>query len=520
MNAGISARLITTPIYYANGPPHIGHLYSTVLADAFHRYQRLLGRKSILTTGTDEHGSKIQKKAMDTQQDPRVYVNHISSQYRALFEECQIDFQDFIRTTDSSHLETVQQTWSKMSENGFISKKQHSGWYCLPDEAFVPEDQTELVNGNMRTSKESGHPLEWTEEDNYTFSVCQFQETIHKWLKDNRIVKPHLFMGSLDSLFSSPIPDLSLSRPTSRVSWGIPVPQDPTQTIYVWFDALLNYLTMGQKHNIWPADVHVVGKDILKFHAIYFPAFLLANDLALPKRIFCHSHWTVDHKKMSKSLNNVVDPRQAMSITGPEGLRYYLLRQGVPGYDNNFDEDKLVHYFNQELADTLGNLLSRCTGAKLNPEQIRKPVNQELLDLALLSPLARKIVESQERLPNQVTECFEEFNFYQGITAIMDLLRATNTFVHEEQPWKMKDNPSRRDLVIHLSLESLRIAGILLQPIIPVTRIRVLVSAIPRHPVFGSGVVVSQRKNLGTISYTIVSFFGPNHLLIPQTCLT
>lgn len=420
-----------------------------------------------MTTGTDEHGSKIQKNAAEAQQNPGVYVTQISAQYQALFKDCQIDFKDFIRTTDPVHIQTVQKAWTNMSRKGLISKKKHAGWYCLPDESFVPEDQTELLNGNVRTSKESGHPVEWTEEDNYIFQISQFQEAINKWLRDEKIITPHLFTSSLDSLTSSPMPDLSLSRPTSRVSWGIPVPQDPTQTVYVWFDALLNYMTLGQKHKIWPADVHVVGKDILKFHAIYLPAFLLANDLALPKRIFCHSHWTVDHKKMSKSLNNVVDPRQAMSATGPEGLRYYLLRQGVPGNDNNFDVDKVVHFFNLELADTLGNLLSRCTGLKLNPEQIRKPVNEPLLNMAPLSNLAGNVVERQQSLPREVGECFEEFNFYQGITSVMNLLRDTNAFVHDEQPWKMKDDTSRRDLVIHLSLESLRIAGILLQPIIP-----------------------------------------------------
>eukprot|EP00095_Tigriopus_kingsejongensis_P012068 maker-scaffold60_size442463-snap-gene-0.25 protein:Tk12068 transcript:maker-scaffold60_size442463-snap-gene-0.25-mRNA-1 annotation:"AGAP002383-PA" len=454
---------ITTPIYYASGPPHIGHLYTTTLADAYHRFQKIQGHNSILSTGTDEHGYKIQKKAWEKQMKPKLYVDQISKQYSDLFTQSRIDFTDFIRTTDPRHCEKVQELWRHMSERGLIHKKQHQGWYCVPDETFVPEEQTESNERDERISKESGHPVEWTQEDNYVFNIADFQDQIRDWLHQQSVITPKLFLSSLDSLLAVKIPELSLSRPTSRVSWGIPVPDDPSQSIYVWFDALLNYLTVGESHGTWPADIHVVGKDILRFHAIYLPAFLMANGLDLPKRLMCHSHWTVGGKKMSKSLGNIVDPHEAMAQVGAEGLRYYLLRQGVPGTDNNFDQDKVLHYFNHELADTLGNLLSRSGGKKVNKAQVRQPFDPDLLQ----SPLGRSIRDMWHQMGDQVGHSYEDFNFYQGITTIMDLLRNTNGFFDEQKPWTIKDESPEKDLTVQVSLESLRRAGILLQPIIP-----------------------------------------------------
>ncbi len=321
-------------------------------------------------------------------------------------------------------------------------------------------------------SLESGHPVEWAEEENYVFKLEPFRERITKWLDDQDAIKPSIFKGHLQMFLSDEMPDLSVSRPRSRLKWGIPVPGDDSQTIYVWLDALVNYLTVAGYPDLdrikrsWPPDCHVIGKDILKFHAIYWPSFLMAAGLELPRRILCHSHWMVNDEKMSKSKGNVINPNDLMEKFTSEGLRYILLREGVPHSDGNYADGKMVNYLNNELANTLGNLLSRTTGAKVNLEQKFYSYND--INPDLFNKEARDLMDYAEGLTIIVCRHYSDFNYYQGIDAIMECLRRTNAYVQNEKPWELKKtNPERLKAVLCLSLECLRVCGILLQPIVP-----------------------------------------------------
>ncbi|WAR28915.1 SYMM-like protein [Mya arenaria] len=381
---------VTTPIYYVNAAPHMGHLYSSVIADATARYQRLKGADVMFSTGTDEHGLK----------------------------------------------------------------GDYEGWYCVSDEAFLGADdvvdRTDKHGNTIKVSVESGHQVTWMKEDNYMFSLSRFKDQLHAWL------------------------DKDVSRSKSRLTWGIP--------IYVWLDALLNYLTVTGYPDTavfpWPPDVQVIGKDILKFHAVYWPAFLTALGLELPKKIFCHSHWMVDGVKMSKSLGNVVDPMALKDKYSAEVLRYYLLREGVPQNDGNFNEKVAIEYVNSDVVNTMGNLLSRCTGTSLNPDQIFPRRNTDVYQ-SRFNTAERETFENLEMLTETVDNYYKELNFYKGIESVMSYLRWANSVVTVHEPWKLAKSQEEGDkayvkTVIHIALETLRVGGILLQPVIPDIAARLL----------------------------------------------
>lgn len=326
-----------------------------------------------------------------------------------------------------------------------------------------------------KISLESGHPVEWAAEENYIFQLEPFKDRIRDWLDQNAVIKPKVFRNHLQMFLSDDetMPDLSISRSSSRLSWGIPVPDDPSQTIYVWLDALINYLTVSGYPDSsssvmcssWPPDVQVIGKDILKFHAIYWPAFLMAAELELPKRILCHSHWTVNYEKMSKSKGNFIDPLELIQ-TGctSEGLRYFLLREGTPHSDANYNEDKMKNYLNSELANTLGNLLNRTTGKSVNLDQSTYDYNPDYTSVE-----GDDLIQCCEELSGKVEQHFEDFNYYLGIDEIMECLRRANGLVQAEETWNLKKSGQLEKLgaVLHLAIESQRVCAILLQPIIP-----------------------------------------------------
>ena len=461
---------ITTPIFYVNAKPHIGHIYSVLLADARARFQRLRNREetgTIFSTGTDEHGLKIQQAASGSgHQSVKDFCDQVSGGFRKTFKDFNVECDDFIRTTEERHIQTVQHCWRQLQSRGFLSKKSYQSWYCVQDESFLTEHQ---IDKDKKISLESGHPVEWGEEENYTFPLNTFKHGIQSWLNSSEVIKPKVFKSNLDMFLKDDLPDLSVSRSSKRLSWGIPVPDDPSQTIYVWLDALVNYLTVaGYPHELscWPPDCHVIGKDILKFHAIYWPSFLMALDLPLPRQILCHSHWTVNDEKMSKSKGNVVDPNElAEKIASHEGLRYFLLREGVPHSDGNYSEQQLVNYLNNDLANTLGNLVNRITSQSVNVDQAFTNAEKLVIDSVEAEHVARRL----EDLVANVSRHYEDFDFYLGINDIMDCLRRTNAFVQAEKPWELKKsgNFQRLSTVCNLSIESLRICGILLQPIVP-----------------------------------------------------
>ncbi|KYB25592.1 Methionine--tRNA ligase, mitochondrial-like Protein [Tribolium castaneum] len=472
---------VTTPIYYVNASPHIGHLYSSVIADALYRWQQVLGAgKFKFSTGTDEHGSKIQQAAHKNNTNPSDYCTRVSSDYKRLSEVFSISYTDFVRTSDEEHKKCVHKFWNVLKNKGKIFSSKYAGWYCISDESFLTESQLkEKVGPDGRKtiiSGESGHPVEWIEEVNYMFPLGSLQDDVKYWLRSENAVRPAKFQKILlDMVSKGPLPDISISRPASRVHWGIQVPDDETQTVYVWLDALVNYLTAAgyshaSLHQIWPPSVQVIGKDILKFHGIYWPSFLIAAGLDPPLSILCHSHWTVDGEKMSKSKNNVVCPFQRSEIYSSDGLRYFLLREGVAHSDGNYSDTKVIRILNSELADTLGNLLSRCCGTALNPHQTFPKIEASAFESVASSDVTKKLIEDVATLPDVCMGHYSNFNFYKAVDRVIATLHQANLFFETFKPWELKKESAKTrelDVVLHLTLETLRVCGILLQPIIP-----------------------------------------------------
>uniref|UniRef100_A0A0B6ZGL7 Methionine--tRNA ligase, mitochondrial n=1 Tax=Arion vulgaris TaxID=1028688 RepID=A0A0B6ZGL7_9EUPU len=325
---------VTTPIFYVNAAPHIGHLYSCLLADASTRWRSVKGETTFFATGTDENGLKIQQAAAFANLDPQIFCDTISHKFQSTFDTAGIQYARFIRTTDPAHRDAVHHFWAKLVDRGHIYQGSYRGWYSVSDEAFLSQDDIEdktLPDGSMiKVSKDSKHPVSWTEEKNYMFRLSNFQQDLLYWLNSapiHPIQYEQIVRHDIQNL-----QDLSVTRDRNRLSWGIPVPGDDSQTIYVWLDALVNYLTVTNFPNTgwgpWPPDHQIIGKDILRFHAVYWPAFLIAAGLEPPKKLIVHSHWMVENVKMSKSLGNVVDPVEKMSVFGVDGFRYFLLNEG------------------------------------------------------------------------------------------------------------------------------------------------------------------------------------------------
>ncbi|XP_050521203.1 methionine--tRNA ligase, mitochondrial [Daktulosphaira vitifoliae] len=466
---------ITTPIFYVNANPHIGHLYSALIADASARFQKLCNPSInvIFSTGTDEHGLKVQRAAEANKVSVENYCQNISNYYETTFRKFNISHSSFIRTTSKKHNVSVQHFWKRLQPH--IKKGKYNGWYCTADETFLSEDQIEIING-MRVSKESGRPVEWTEEDNYKFDLRPFKEKLVDWLNHQERIKPKIFhdilLREINYLY-----EISLSRPKHRVNWGLTVPGDDTQTIYVWLDALVNYLTISGYPEIkmWPPDVHICGKDILKFHGIYWPIFLLAAGLKLPKQIFVHSHWKVNDEKMSKTKGNVVDPIEASHLYTESGLRYFLLREGTAHSDGNYSDLKIRRILNAELADTMGNLLNRCCGKAINPNMIYPDLDSIAIEKLLLDSKFKELNTRLNILSNTVGNHYEELNFYKGIDEIIATLQCCNRFFEYNKPWQLAKNDAiKLSCVLHITLETLRISALALQPIIPALTNKIL----------------------------------------------
>lgn len=449
--------------------PHIGHLYSALIADASTRFQKLLNPSLniIFSTGTDEHGLKVQKAAESSNLSVENYCKQISCSYRTTFDKFDISHTSFIQTTTENHKKCVQHFWNKLQPH--IKKGKYSGWYCTADETFLSQDQIELVN-NIRVSKESGRPVEWAEEDNYKFDLRPFKNHLQNWLDKPDRIKPKVFHEILNREVND-LYEISLSRPKSRVSWGILVPGDSTQTIYVWLDALVNYLTVSGYPNTehWPPNVHICGKDILKFHGIFWPIFLIAAGLKPPKQIFVHSHWKVNDEKMSKTKGNVVDPIDAGRQYTESGLRYFLLREGTAHSDGNYSDLKIKRILNSELADTLGNLLNRCCGKAINPNLDYPKLDLAAFERLLIDSYFVELNKKLECLSDIVGGHYEDLNFYKGIDEIITTLQCCNRFFEYNKPWKLvKHDVNKLMCVLHVTMETLRISALALQPIVPV----------------------------------------------------
>lgn len=468
--------MITTPIYYVNAAPHIGHVYTTIIADAMTRWFRLRKIDAFMMTGTDEHGQKVAQSAEAKGITPKQFCDIVSAQFRNMFDQMGCAYDYFIRTTDQNHEEAVRVMWKRLADAGLIYKGAHEGWYSITDECFYTDlqvrDDVDASGKPCKRSVETGAVCEWHREENYLFRLSAFQSEVAKWLEASSaaVVPAHRY-HEVVSFVAGGLRDLSVSRSKATTKWGIEVPGDEKQLIYVWLDALTNYLTAsgfpqkeGQPDWMWPCDYHVVGKDILKFHAIYWPAFLSGAKIALPKRIVAHGWWTKDRQKISKSLGNVFDPLEVASRFGLDCLRFFLLREASIGADGDYSDSSMVRIVNNDLADVLGNLVLRCTSSKIVPAQVVPQAGS-------FTAADQQIIGRLNRLPGTVDHFFVvECEFQKGLAAIWDVLSDLNRLMTEMAPWKLvKTDPDRCSTVMYLIIEGVRMCTMLFSPVMPNT---------------------------------------------------
>ncbi|MDA9732148.1 methionine--tRNA ligase [Candidatus Pelagibacter sp.] len=465
---------ITTPIYYPSAKPHMGHAYSSIVADFFARLKRIQGHKVFFLTGTDEHGQKIQRAAEKSNKDPLEFCNEISKTFRNLSSLLNLSNDDFIRTTEKRHASAVTNLWNILEKKEEIYLSKYSGWYSVSDEAFYNEDEIEDLEGK-KISKSSGSPVEWVEEESYFFKLSKWQEPLLKFYSENpKFILPESRKNEVISFVKSGLKDLSVSR--KSFSWGIKVPSNKDHVIYVWLDALTNYLsalnypkeTEKLYKDFWPANIHIIGKDILRFHAVYWPAFLLAADIKPPQRVYGHGWILSGDEKMSKSKGNILDPIEIIDIYGLDALRYYLLKEVSFGNDGNISKEKLESCINSDLANNYGNLCQRVIlfceknlGLKV-PEKY----NFTNEDLKILNDFKENI----ENIDKQIND--QNINYY--LEYVVNQLFKANKYFNDQAPWTKKDDILRLNTIVFVSLELIRKISILLYPIIPSTSLKVL----------------------------------------------
>jgi methionyl-tRNA synthetase len=460
---------LTTPIYYTNGLPHIGHTYSTIVCDTIRRYKRMRGYDVIMTTGTDEHGVNVERSAKKAGVSEAEFVAKMAAEWKALWDELGIQGDEFIRTTDLKHAHTVQWLFKLCRENGFVYPGHYTGQYCIYDNAYVDVKAGE-------NCPDCGRPTETVTEPNYFFKLSAFQKPLMDWYgKHPDFIQPESRRNEVLSFVEGGLRDLSITRTTIR--WGIPVPGEEPHVFYVWFDALTAYLSaVGgpnyEKQGFWPADIHLVGKEIIRFHAVYWPAFLMAAGLPLPKQIWAHGWLLMDSAKMSKSVGNVVRPRPIVHVLGMDALRYYLLRETVFGQDGNFSYDALVTRYNSDLANGLGNLASR-TAAMMEKNcggKVPQPGPLQAQDEALAK-------QSQAAI-GEVLELYDKLGFSRALEIIWSLIAAADKYLASEQPWTLGDSEAdkqRRGTILWTASEVLRVATTLAHPVLPESTAKVWV---------------------------------------------
>ncbi len=467
---------VTTPIYYVNDSPHIGHAYTTIACDALARFMRLDGHDVKFLTGTDEHGQKVDKAARAAGKDPKAFCDEVSKRFLALVKGGEnllnVSNDDFIRTTEERHTRACQELWRRIEASGNIYLGKYAGWYAVRDEAYYQE--SELVNGKAPTGAE----VEWTEEESYFFKLSAFQEKLLTFYEERKdFIVPEARYNEVVSFVKGGLRDLSISR--TSFSWGIPLPPGgesnrEKHVMYVWIDALTNYLTaLG-----WPEEtpdykkfwadpestgpVHVIGKDILRFHAVYWPAFLMAADLPLPKKIVSHGWWTIEGEKMSKSLGNVIAPKELIDAYGLDPVRYFLLREVPFGNDGNFSRENLVTRVNAELANNIGNLAQRTLS------MIQKNCGGRVPEKGDAEANEYKVNQANKAHYEHIANAMRANDFVKAIDMIIDLAAKSNAYIDKQAPWVLKkENPQRMGEVLYLLAEKLRWISIFLQPFCP-----------------------------------------------------
>ena len=457
---------ITTPIYYVNDVPHIGHAYTTLACDVIARFKRLDGFNVFFLTGTDEHGQKVELAAKNKGVAPKEFVDEVSKNFRSLLKCMNFSNDDFIRTTEKRHLDSCEKIWKKLLENGSIYLDKYSGWYSVRDEAFYSE--TEIVDGTAP----SGAPVEWVEEPSYFFNLSKWEDKLLKFYEENNnFILPNSRRNEVISFVKGGLKDLSVSR--TSFSWGVKVPNDDEHIMYVWLDALTNYLSAcnySSSENdalskFWPADIHMVGKDIVRFHAVYWPAFLMAADLPLPKKIFAHGWWTNEGNKISKSLGNVIDPFELVEKYGVDQIRYFLMREVPFGNDGDFSNSQLINRINSDLANGYGNLFQRVTSMIIKNCNAVIPIRpNDFQDEDL------KLINSIRNSLQNYRSLMDEQKFDQFLKNIWLVISDANKYVDNQAPWSLKKNDFQRmEVVLYTLIETIRQISIMLQPFIPNT---------------------------------------------------
>ena len=466
---------ITTPIYYVNDKPHIGHAYTTLACDAIARFKRLDGYDVKFLTGTDEHGQKVEKSALAAGLEPQAFCDQVSQNFRDLAQVMNFSNDDFIRTTEERHTKASQGIWRALERAGDIYLDSYAGWYAVRDEAFYAESEVREGPGGTKLGP-SGAEVEWVEEPSYFFRLSAWQERLLEFYEANPgFVLPESRRNEVLSFVKGGLKDLSVSRTSFK--WGVPVPGAPDHIMYVWLDALTNYITAvgypdteaAQYRRYWPADLHMVGKDIVRFHAVYWPAFLMAAGLEPPRRVFAHGWWTNEGEKISKTVGNIIDPLALVETYGRDAVRYFLLREVPFGNDGDFSHRAMVHRLNGDLANDFGNLVQRVLSmiAKNCEARVPAPGALEAADRELLS-LAHGM---HGRLGTEI----EVQALHRALTALWELVAAANRYVDEMAPWELrKSDPERMATVLYVLAESIRHLGILAQPFVPGAAARVL----------------------------------------------
>jgi methionyl-tRNA synthetase len=475
----VSRFFITTPIYYINAEPHLGHAYTSMVADVIARAHRLLGDDVFFLTGTDEHGQKVERAAQKAGEPTNAFADRTAQKFRDILPALNVSNDDFIRTTERRHFAAAQTLWRAVRDRGFIYKDRYAGWYCTVDEVFVPE--TQLVDGKCPIC---GNAVEQLEEESYFFRMSAFQEPLLEHYRTHPdFVTPEHRRNEMISFLEGGLEDLSVSR--TSFTWGIPVPDDPAHVMYVWFDALTNYMTAvgygdpspqaQQRYaRYWPVDVHLIGKEIVRQHAIYWPAFLLAAGLPLPKRIVSHGWWLMEGAKMSKSKGNVVRPADYVTHFGLDAVRYFVFREMVFGQDANFSDDTILARYNADLANDLGNLVSRTTTMIHRSCGGVVPAAEATL---LARDPERDLKAALEQLIPAVKSRVVDFELSTALRDIWEVIGATNRYIVVREPWKLaKAGDHSRELgtALYVAADALRVIAELIRPFMPDTGERTL----------------------------------------------
>ena len=465
---------ITTPIYYPSAKPHMGHAYSSIIADFFARFKRIDGFKVYFLTGTDEHGLKIQRAAEKKGVEPLAFCDEISKTFKNLSKTLNLTNNDFIRTTESRHKKSVQYLWEELKKNDDIYLSKYSGWYSVSDEAFYNEDEIEDLD-NKKVAISSKSPVEWVDEESYFFRLSKWEKPLLEFYEKNPdFISPASRKNEVISFVKSGLKDLSVSR--KSFSWGIKVPNDNEHVIYVWLDALTNYISALNYPNkddelykkFWPASVHLIGKDILRFHAIYWPAFLLAAKITPPKKVYGHGWILSNEEKMSKSKGNILDPLEIIKQYGLDPLRYYLIKEVSFGNDGNISQERLEDCINSDLANNFGNLCQRVSAFVIKncDSKVPEKIKFENDDIKILDEYSQNLDKLRSEIDNQ------NINYY--IDYIVNRLFEANKYFNDQEPWKKKDDKIRLNTIVYTTLEIVRKVTFLLYPIIPQSSLKAL----------------------------------------------